>query len=140
MPIGSTVYVYVSKGERAKTISIPPVLGMSLYEAQQELDNLGLTVETVCDDDSGEKKDIVIGASPLPYGKVEKGAVVTLTVSSGTKSKSKKIQIDLPTDIDKFIEMTVLIDGVENSELTEYVYPYVEPWVTLEISVWHAGV
>ena len=133
-PIGSTVYVYVSKGDRAKTISIPPVLRMSLYEAQQELDNLGLTVETIYDDDSGEKKDTVIGTSPLPYGKVEKGTVVTLTVSSGVGDKSKKkIHFDLPTGIDKDIEMTVLIDGVENSELSKTVNPYVEPKVTLEL-------
>lgn len=57
--------------------------GLMLSEAKQTLVDLGLTVETVQDDASKEPKDTVLGMSPLQYGKVDAGSVVTLTVSSG---------------------------------------------------------
>ena len=53
-----------------------------LSEAKQTLVDLGLTVETVQDDESKEPKDTVLGMSPLQYVKVDAGSVVTLTVSS----------------------------------------------------------
>ena len=40
----------------------------------------GLTVETVYDDESKEAKDTVLSQSPLQYGKVDKGTVVTLSL------------------------------------------------------------
>ena len=62
---------------------MPSVTGLTLSEAKSQIEELGLTVETQYDDDSKEAKDTVLGMSPLQYGKVEKGTVVTLTVSYG---------------------------------------------------------
>ena len=132
-PIGSTVYIFVSNGERQPTVEIPAVLGMTLEEAQSELTDLGVTVETVYDDDSKEKRDTVIGCSPLPHGKIEKGTVVTLTVSSGKGDKSKvTINVDLPAAVQTTIQMTVIVDGETDSSRSGPVTPALNPTTTFE--------
>ena len=79
-----------------------------LSEAKQTLVDLGLTVETVQDDESKEPKDTVLGMSPLQYGKVDAGSVVTLTVSSGLGDENTvNIFVDLPSDVEDSVDMTV---------------------------------
>lgn len=130
--IGSTVYVYVSNGVRPEVVEIPEVLSKPLEEAQSALQDLGLTVETVYDDESTAKQDTVIGSSPLPHGKVEKGTVVTLNVSSGKGDKSKvTLNVDLPA-VDKNMEMTVIVDGIVDAEKSRTVNPASVPSVALE--------
>ncbi len=130
--IGSTVYVYVSNGARPGTVEIPAVIGLTLEEAQAALQELNITVETAYDDESTAKRDIVIGSSPLPHGKVESGTVVTLIVSSGVGDKSKvTINVDLPTNVEK-VEMTVTVDGVIDGEKSKTVYPAYGATATLE--------
>ncbi len=130
--IGSTVYVYVSNGARPGTVEIPAVIGLTLEEAQAALQELNITVETAYDDESTAKRDIVIGSSPLPHGKVESGTVVTLVVSSGVGDKSKvTINVDLPANVEQ-VEMTVTVDGVIDSEKSKTVYPAYGATATLE--------
>ena len=132
-PIGSTVYVYVSNGARPETVEIPAVIGMSLSEAQSQLSELGVTVETVYDDESKEARDTVISSSPLPHGKIEKGTVVTLTVSSGAGDKSTvTINVDLPAGIEESLEMTVIVDGAVDSEQSKTVIPAYGATASLE--------
>lgn len=133
VPIGSTVFIYVSNGERPATVEIPDVLGKTVEEASAALSELGLTVETAYDDESKEKRDTVINASPLPHGKVESGTVVTLTASSGVGDKSKvTINVDLPAGVDKEIKMSVIVDGVEDAERSRSVYPAYGATASLE--------
>ncbi|MEE0956598.1 MAG: Stk1 family PASTA domain-containing Ser/Thr kinase [Ruminococcus sp.] len=132
--IGSTVYVYIAKGSRPEVVSIPGIIGKTLSEAQSSLEELGLTVETVMDDESKEAKDTVLCSSPLPYGKVEKGTVVTLTVSSGVGDKHKvDLVIDLPAGVTDTLNMTVTIDGVLDSEQSQQVVPAVTGSVTVSV-------
>ena len=130
--IGSTVDVYVANGERAGIVEIPAVLGMNVSEAKSSLEELGLTVETVYDDESKETKDSVISSSPLPYGKVEKGTVVTLTVSSGKGNKrTVDVIVDLPPNVTDTLEMRVTVDGEVDSSQSKTVNPAVSSSVTL---------
>ncbi len=123
-PIGSTVYLYVSNGERAGTLEIPAVIGMNLSEAQNRLTELGATVEVVYDDESKDPRDTVLSSSPLPHGKIEKGLVVTLTVSSGSKDKSTvTVNVDLPSGVTDSLEMTVIVDGAVDSAQSKTVIP-----------------
>ncbi|MEE0953885.1 MAG: PASTA domain-containing protein, partial [Ruminococcus sp.] len=133
-PVGSTVYIYVSNGERPNVVEIPSVIGMTLSEAEDILENLGITVQTKSDDESREKKDTVIAATPLPHGKVEAGTVVVLTVSSGKGDKSKvTLNVDMPKNVDKMIELTVTVDGERDEEKTQQVNPIETPTVKIEI-------
>lgn len=133
--IGSTVYIYVANGDRPEQVQLPSVTGLTLSEAKSELEELGLTVETQYDDDSKEAKDTVLGMSPLQYGKVDKGTVVTLTVSSGKGDKNTvNIYVDLPTNTDSSVEMTVIVDGVVDSQYSKTLVPKYNKTCTLEIT------
>ena len=133
--IGSTVYIYVANGDRPEQVQIPSVTGLTLSEAKSELEELGLTVETQYDDDSKEAKDTVLGMSPLQYGKVDKGTVVTLTVSSGKGDKNTvNIYVDLPTNTDSSVEMTVIVDGVVDPQYSKTLVPKYNKTCTLEIT------
>ena len=106
-----------------------------MSEAKSQIEELGLTVETKYDDDSKEAKDTVLGMSPLQYGKVEKGTVVTLTVSSGKGDKNTvSIYVDLPTNTDSSVEMTVIVDGVVDPQYSKTLVPMYNKTCTLEIT------
>lgn len=133
--IGSTVYIYVANGAKPEQVQLPSVTGLTLSEAKSELEGLGLTVETMYDDDSKEAKDTVLGMSPLQYGKVDKGTVVTLTVSSGKGDKNTvSIYVDLPTNTDSSVEMTVIVDGVVDPQYSKTLVPKYNKTCTLEIT------
>lgn len=133
--IGSTVYIYVANGAKPEQVQLPSVTGLTLSEAKSELEELGLTVETQYDDESKEAKDTVLGMSPLQYGKVDKGTVVTLTVSSGKGDKNTvSIYVDLPTNTESSVEMTVIVDGVVDPQYSKTLVPKYNKTCTLEIT------
>ncbi len=133
--IGSEVYIYVANGKRTESVTIPSVKGRTLYEVQSELTSLGLTVETVYDDASKESKDTVLYSSPLAYGKVDTGTVVTLTVSSGVgDKKTVDVFVDLPADVDDEVSMSVIIDGVVDSQNSKTIVPKYNKTYTLKIT------
>ncbi len=123
-PIGSKVYVFIANGARPETVEIPEILGLPVDEAKAKLDELGFTVEVSYDEESREKRDTVICSNPLPRGKVEKGYVIKLTVSSGKGDKnSVTINVDLPDGISNTLHMTVYVDGVEDTSKSKDVVP-----------------
>lgn len=133
--IGSTIYLFVANGAKPEQVEVPAVTGLTLSEAKTMLETLGLTVETRTDDDSKEAKDTVLGVSPLQYGKVEKGTVVTLTVSSGKGDKNTvNIYVDLPTNTDASVDMTVIVDGVVDTQYSKTLVPKYNKTCTLELT------
>lgn len=133
--IGSTVYLYIANGAKAEQVELPSVTGLTLTEAKSDLEELGLTVEVVYDDESKEAKDTVLGMSPLQYGKVEKGTVVTLTVSSGKGDENTiSLYVDLPENTDSSVEMTVIIDGVVDTQYSKTLVPIYNKTCTLELT------
>ena len=133
--IGSTVYIYIANGERDEKVTIPSVSGLLLSEAKTKLVNAGLTVETVYDDESKEAKDTVLSQSPLQYGKVDKGTVVTLTVSSGKGDVATvNVYVDLPTNVTESVEMTVIVDGVVDTKYSKTLVPQYNKTCTLEFT------
>ena len=131
--IGSTVYLFVANGERPEQVEIPAILGSNLADAQAKLDELGLTVEVNYNDESKAAKNTVLSSSPLPYGKVEKGTVVTLNVSSGVGDKrSVELYVDLPASVQGTVEMTVIVDGAVDSNQSKTVIPAYNSTYTLK--------
>ena len=131
--IGSTVYIYIANGARAETAEIPAIIGSTLSDAQSKLNELNLTVEVTYNDESKEPKDTVIASSPLPYGKVDKGTVVTLIVSSGKGDKrSVEVYVDLPTNVEGSVEMTVIVDGAIDSSQSKTLIPAYNSTCTLK--------
>ncbi|HBM99318.1 MAG TPA: Stk1 family PASTA domain-containing Ser/Thr kinase [Ruminococcus sp.] len=133
--IGSTVYVYIANGARSEQVTLPSVEGLQIAEAKSKLEELGLTVEINYDDDSKEARDTVLGMSPLQYGKVEKGTVISLRVSSGKGDENTvSIFVDLPEDVGESVEMTVIVDGAVDSKNSKTLIPQYNSTSTVELT------
>ncbi len=133
--IGSTVYLYIANGQRTKQVTIPSVTGLQDSEAKANLEKLGLTVETSYDDESREPKGTVLGVSPLQYGKVDEGTVVTMRVSSGKGDENTvNIYVDLPSGIDGSVDMTVIVDGAVDSQHSKTLVPKYNKTYTIELT------
>lgn len=133
--IGSTVYVYIANGERTKRVKLPSVSGLQLSEARSTLQELNLTVEVSYDDNSKEPKDTVLGMSPLQYGTVDEGSVITLRVSSGKGDKNTvSIYVDLPTNVQNSVDMTVIVDGAIDSKYSKTLVPQYNKTCTIELT------
>ncbi|HSO49920.1 MAG TPA: Stk1 family PASTA domain-containing Ser/Thr kinase, partial [Acidimicrobiia bacterium] len=79
---GSTVDVYVSSG--AEEIAVPPLVGETLDDARQLLEDAGLTLGTVTDrPDADRPEGTVIEQSPAAGVEVGNGAPVNVVVSTG---------------------------------------------------------
>ncbi len=121
--IGSTVYVYVSKGNYNEKISVPKY---TLYsDGSIPADYLtNFTVEYVYDDKSLEDEGTIIKQSPLQGSMVEKGSKVTLTVSSGKGSENKvTVALNMPMGLEEVVTLKVSIDGKIDKSYTTEVYP-----------------
>ena len=133
--IGSTVYVYIASGARTEQVTLPAVDGLLLPEAKSQIESLQLTVEVQYDDESKEPKDTVLGMSPLQYGKVDVGTVITLTVSSGKGDENTvNVYVDLPTNTEDSVAMTVIIDGAIDTQYSKTLVPKYNKTYTLEIT------
>lgn len=134
--IGSTVYLYIANGKRTEKVELPKVIGQLLTDAKAKLsDELGLTVEVQYDNESKEPKDTVLNMSPLQYSKIDIGTVVTLTVSSGLgDKKTVNIYVDLPSNTDSSVDMTVIKDGVVDPQYSKTLVPMYNKTCTLEIT------
>jgi serine/threonine-protein kinase len=77
---GSEVDLYISKGP--KQVAVPNVVGQSLNEATNTLEDAGFKVDST-EEDGSEEKDQVTKQSPAEGGKADEGSTVKLTVASG---------------------------------------------------------
>ncbi len=77
---GSEVTVTVSSG--VEQVAVPPVVGMTLNAAKQQLSAAGLDFSS-SQEASDQPKNDVTGQSPDAGTKVDAGSTVTLTVSAG---------------------------------------------------------
>ncbi len=124
LTVGSTIYVYVANGEKAENVVIPNVTGLSASAAKTKLEELGFTVEVVYDEKSKESRDTVLSQSPLQYGQIAKGSKVQITASAGKEDKNTiSINVDLPSNVSSAVNMTVIVDGVVNTNYSKEIYP-----------------
>lgn len=122
--IGSTVYVVVAKDVYVKKIKVPKVTEKKLSEAQSALSKKNLQCKYTYDDTSMEPEGTVIQQSPLQYSKVESGTIVNIVVSSGKGSQSTvNITVDMPTNVNYDVNMTVFVDGVQNYNYSKKLNP-----------------
>jgi eukaryotic-like serine/threonine-protein kinase len=83
--VGSIIDVYVSSG--AAEVPVPPLVGLDIGEAENRLEEAGLTLGLVTPrSDPDFEVDVVIEQSPLPGVNVGSGAPVNLVVSTGPES------------------------------------------------------
>ncbi len=135
VPIGSTVYVMVSKGPDYKEIEMPDLKGLSLSEAQSVLEELGFdNIKVAYDEKSKEEKDEVIRQNPVTGSKIKPDYNIVLTCSKGEKKeKEATIYVDLPAGVSDSVEVTVLVDGAIDSTYSKTVIPAYNSTYTIKI-------
>jgi len=84
----SEIKITVSKGP--ELIEVPDLSGMSLQDAEVELNNLGLNIK-VNKDYNDAPADTVISQTPSAHELIEKNATVNVTVSKGPKIEKVKV-------------------------------------------------
>lgn len=135
VPIGSTVYVMVSKGPLYEGIDMPDIKGLTLSEAQAKLEELGFKNIKVAYDEKSEKdKDEVIRQNPVTGSKIKPDYNIVITCSKGEKKeKEATIYVDLPSYVTDEVEVTVLVDGAVDSTYSKTVIPAYNSTYTVKI-------
>lgn len=135
VPIGSTVYVMVSKGPSYEGIEMPDIKGLSLSEAQVLLEELGFeNIKVAYDEKSKEEKDEVIRQNPVTGSKIKPDYNIVITCSKGEKKeKEATIYVDLPSGVTGEVEVTVLVDGAVDSTYSKTVVPAYNSTYTIKV-------
>lgn len=135
--IGSTVYVFVSKGITKTKIEMPVIKGYTADEAIAMLTEAGFTNYKVEYDDNIEAgKDEVVRQNPLQGSVVNSDYEITIICSKGeNKDKSFTVHVDLPNTVASEVRMTVLIDGAIDEDNTKVVIPAYSPTYNLQLKV-----
>ena len=90
---GSTVKVYVSKGNGLEKIAVPSVVGSDVEEAKKQLTEKKLEVNIIYQEDTGKSNGVVLKQS-IDVGKVvEEGSAITLTVNKIEELKQGTINV-----------------------------------------------
>ncbi len=133
--IGSTVYVFVSKGPAKDGIEMPDLTGKDAYTAQSVLQELGFeNIKVAYDEKSKAEKDIVIRQNPVTGSMIESDYGIVITCSKGVKKeKEATIYVDLPANVDKEVEVKVLVDGVVDAEYSKTVIPLYNSTYTIKV-------
>lgn len=122
--MGDTVRLYVSKKSDKEQVDVPNVIGKSLAQAKNAIEDAGLVVGNVAEQESEQAVGTVIKQSPLAAEKAEKGSAITLTVSKGAAAtpepmKVKTITFPVPQNKDA-THVRVLANGKEIHNQTHY--------------------
>lgn len=135
--IGSTVYVFVSKGITKPKIKMPSIKGYNAEEAVAALKEAGFTSYRVEYDDKIEAgKDEVVRQNPLQGSEIPSDYEIVVVCSKGeNKEKNVSIEVDLPSDVSEEVKLTVLVDGAIDSDNSKDVIPAYSPYYTVKVKV-----
>ncbi|MBR2716022.1 MAG: Stk1 family PASTA domain-containing Ser/Thr kinase [Ruminococcus sp.] len=133
--IGSTVYIFVSKGEAQDGIEMPDLTGLSATEAQAKLQELGFkNMKVAYDEKSKAEKDTVIRQNPVHGSLIKDDYGIVITCSKGVeKEKEATIYVDLPSDVSEEVDVKVLVDGAVDNTYSKTVIPMYNSTYTIKI-------
>ncbi len=93
---GSPVTVVISSGSSVEQITMPDLSGKTEEEAKVVIEEEGLTIGTVAEEDSDTvEKGKVISQAPAAGGMVDKGTAVDLKISLGKKTKTYSCSVEV---------------------------------------------
>ena len=126
---GSTVKIHVSKG--IEKVTVPSVEGKSSEEANSTLEELGLKVVTVTEEDNSKENDIVLKQSVEAGSSVEKGSSIKLTINKVEESKTGTVKINVKQAIKtNGIQLEEDTSGGSSSSTTK---KYKDPTVIIKV-------
>lgn len=112
---GYTVTIYVSKGKAEdEQIVVPKLTGGTKAQAEASLEQKGLTLGTVTEEESSAEKGTVIAQNPSANTGVMKGSSVNITVSKGQETpvmKRKTLTITIPDSSPDTVRIKVIANG-----------------------------
>ncbi len=134
LKIGSTVYVFISKGVTKAPVEMPSIKGYTAEEAIKMLADVGITDYTIEYDEYIEAgKDEVVRQNPLQGSMISPDYKVTIVCSKGEhKDKTLSVLVDLPKDEKSEVHMTVLINGAIDQDLSKDIIPAYSPTYNLK--------
>ena len=135
--IGSSVYVYVSKGVTKQRLVMPDIKGYSAEKAVSALKEAGFTNYKVEYDERIEaEKDEVVRQNPMQGSEVVSDYEITVICSKGNqKEKKVNIEVDLPSEVSTSVSMKVLVDGAVDNENSKDVVPSYNPKYKITVNV-----
>jgi serine/threonine-protein kinase len=127
---GSAVTVVISSGTSVETVIMPDLSGKTEEEAKVVIEEEGLKVGTVAEEESDTvEAGKVISQTPVAGGTVDKGTGVDIKISLGKKSKtySCSVQVGAPTNFMEGSEAVIVLlspTGVELGRFSTTSFPY----------------
>ena len=113
---GTTVKLHVSKG--VEKVTVPSVVGKTSEEAVKTLEDLGLTVITVTEEDSSKSDAVILKQGVEAGSSVEKGSSITITVNKLEPNKQGTITINVKALADAYLEPEAANSGETNGDST----------------------
>ena len=120
---GSDVTVVISSGTSVEQISMPDLTGKTEEEAKVVIEEEGLVIGTVSEEDSDTvDKGKVISQSPAAGGNVDKGTTVDLKISLGKKIKTYSCSVDVgaPANFMEGSEAIIVLLSPSGEELGRF--------------------
>ncbi len=120
---GSDVTVVISSGTNVEQISMPDLTGKTEEEAKVVIEEEGLVIGTVSEEDSDTvDKGKVISQSPAAGGNVDKGTTVDLKISLGKKIKTYSCSVDVgaPANFMEGSEAVIVLMSPSGEELGRF--------------------
>ena len=113
---GFTVTIYVSKGKAEdEQVVVPKLTGYTKAQAETLLEQKGLTLGAVTEEQNSAEKGIVIAQNPSANTGVIKGSTVNITVSKGQAEapvmKRKTLTITIPDSSPDTVHIKVIANG-----------------------------
>ena len=127
---GSPITVVISSGKNVEQITMPDLTGKTEEEAKVVIEEEGLSIGTVAEEDSDTvEKGKVISQAPAAGGMVDKGTAVDLKISLGKKVKtySCSVEVGTPNNYMAGSEAVVVLLSPSGEELGRYsttTFPY----------------
>ncbi len=127
IPVSQRVVLYVSRGKEDVSVVVGKYVGKSFEKAKAEILKLNLKVSEPIEVNSTRPKGEVIAQDPEAGSSLMEGESVILTISNGIPPEPNKITIAfnviLPTTATKAVDLTVWVDGVQDTSKTVRVDP-----------------
>ncbi len=115
---GTTVKIYVSKGNGKKKFNVPDVLEKNVDEAKQELTELGMEVTVKEKEEPSKSNGIVLEQSIEADTEVEEGTKITLTANKIKENVQGTINVKVKSLADKHVPINSSEEDNENKNVT----------------------
>jgi beta-lactam-binding protein with PASTA domain/tRNA A-37 threonylcarbamoyl transferase component Bud32 len=115
-PKGTEVTLVVSKGPVIRDVYVPALLGLNVEQAKDALAAVGLNLGEIKEEESSEKKGVIIKQDVEPGSTVKKGGKINVVISSGEPPKDEEPQeVELEINVPAAGEVRVVVKDAQGT-------------------------